>query len=81
MIEEEKEKVKSKKAKSLDASGADQRIAWLSSAPSTRSVSLNILPLNVEPGANLTILNSRRRQQKSSKEFVRLRGYSMIIST
>ena len=67
MIEEEEEKVKNKKAKraSLDAFGADQRIIWLSSAPSTRSVpqryveivSLNIPPPNVEPGANQTILN------------------------
>ena len=67
MIEEEEEKVKNKKAKRArqDAIGADQRIIWLSSAPSTRSVpqryveivSLNIPPPNVEPGANQTILN------------------------
>ena len=67
MIEEEEKKVKNKKAKRArqDATGADQRIIWLSSAPSTRSVpqryveivSLNIPPPNVEPGANQTTLN------------------------
>ena len=67
MIEEEEEKVKNKKAKRArqDAIGADQRIIWLSSAPSTRSVpqryveivSLNIPPPNVELGASQTILN------------------------
>ena len=40
MIEEEDEKVKNKKAKRArqDAFGVDQRIIWLPSAPSTRSV-------------------------------------------
>ena len=66
MIEEEEEKVKNKKAKRArqDAFGADQRIIWLPSAQSTRSVprqnveivSLIIPPPNVEPGANQTTL-------------------------
>ena len=66
MIEEEEEKVKNKKAKRArpDAFGADQRIIWLPSAPSTNLdhrrnvviVSL-IIPLpNVEPGASQTTL-------------------------
>ena len=66
MIEEEEEKVKNKKAKRArqDAFGADQRIIWLPSAPSTRRdpcpnveiVSLIIPHPNVEPGANQTTL-------------------------
>ena len=66
MIEEEKEKVRSKMAKiaNPDASVADQRVTWLSNVQSTNQdplpsvviVNLITKPLNVKPDATLTTL-------------------------